>query len=101
MLARLIVRHGSRRYVVLTANPAATGARAKIVMRYFRRRCSPVSGCYVKVTKIARTIVLRARQQIPVRRLTRGQGLEVIATTPAFVVASVPYAAGHAQRQYH
>jgi hypothetical protein len=100
-LARLLVRHASRRYVVLTANPAATGARAKIVMRYFRQRCSPVSGCYVKVTKIARTIALRARQRIPVRRLARGQGLEVIVTTPAFVVASVPYAAGHVQRQYH
>jgi len=100
-LARLLVRHGSRRYVALTANPAATGARAKIVMRYFRQRCSPVSGCYVAVTKIARTIALRARQQVPVRRLARGQGLEVIVTTPPFVIASVPYAAGHVQRQYH
>jgi hypothetical protein len=99
-LARLLVRHGSRRYVILTANPAATGARAKIVMRYLRRRCSPISGCYVKVTKIARTIALRARQQIPVRRLSRGQGLEVIVTTPAFVVASIPYALGHVQRRY-
>jgi hypothetical protein len=100
-LARLLVRHESRRYVVLTANPAATGTRAKIVMRYFRQHCSAVLGCYVKVTKIASTIALRARQQIPVRRLARGQGLEVIVTTPAFVVASVPYAAGHVRRQYH
>jgi hypothetical protein len=100
-LARLLVRHGSRRYAVLTANPAATGTRAKIVMRYFRQHCSAVLGCHVTVTKIARTIALRARQQIPVRRLTRGQRLEVIVTTPAFVVASAPYAAGRVRRQYH
>jgi len=100
-LARLLVSHGRRRYVILTASPAVAGTRAKIVMRYFRQHCNPISGCHVKVTnKIARTITLSALQQIPVRRLIKGQRLEVIVTTPALTIASVPYLAGHVERQY-
>ena len=100
-LARNLASHGRRRYVLLTASPAAATTPAKIVMRYFSQHCSPISGCHVKVTnKIARTITLRARQQIPVRRLTKGQRLEVIVTTPAFTIASVPYTAGQVERQY-
>ena len=87
--------------MLLTAGPAAVGRRAKIVMLYLRQRCSPILGCYVKLTtKLMRTITLRARQQIPVRRLMKGQRLEVIVTTPAFAIASVPYVAGRVERKY-
>jgi hypothetical protein len=100
-LTRLLVSHGRRRYVILTASPAITGTRAKIIMRYYRQRCSAISGCHIKVTnQIARIITLSARQQIPVHSLTKGQRLEVIVTTPALTIASVPYVAGHVKRQY-
>jgi hypothetical protein len=100
-LAQRLIHRGSRRYVVLTASPAVAGVRAKIVMRYYRLRCRPISGCHTKVTnQIARTITLGARQQIPIRHMMKGQRLEVTVTTPALTIASVPYTAGHVKRQY-
>jgi hypothetical protein len=100
-LAPRLIRRGSRRYVVLTASPAVAGVRAKIVMRYYRQRCSPVSGCHSRLTsQIARTITLSTRWLIPIRHMTKGQRLEVTVTTPAQTIASVPYAAGYVKRQY-